>query len=302
MASPFITGQTPGSPRNNFGAPVGFKFTVGGASILVTSLGRWVLSGNSGSHLLEIYRYNTSAVIASVTVNTSGATANAYLYGAITPVTLNAGESYAIQSTEVNGGDNFCDLTPITHDAAFGGSVTAEYAYINAGPGDFSYGPLNFLISVTNDYVYAGSGGIAFGGVATTGMAHDYPYTGGGGLSFGGAAATSVQHSHPYTGSGGLAFGGSATTSVQHAHPYTSSGGITFSGTAVVARTVTHPYAGSGGLTFGGEADTGKFVYYGSGGLTFGGAALTVAAAATLQRGKSAVLVSAKASGAVRIG
>src|SRR4051812_29758988 len=46
--------DTSGSTRNDTTGEVGFQFTVQGGNIVVTSLGRWVLSGNSGTHLLVL--------------------------------------------------------------------------------------------------------------------------------------------------------------------------------------------------------------------------------------------------------
>ena len=51
-------------------------------------LGRWVVSGNSGMHTLTIYDVAAASVIATVVINTSGATPGQYLYGSITPITL----------------------------------------------------------------------------------------------------------------------------------------------------------------------------------------------------------------------
>ena len=51
---PLITAQTPGAPRNNFDGSLGFRFTVGGAAITVTALGRWVVAGNAQTHVIRM--------------------------------------------------------------------------------------------------------------------------------------------------------------------------------------------------------------------------------------------------------
>ena len=88
-----VTSVTPSSTlRNDFSGWVGFRFTVGSAPLVITELGRWVLSGNSASHALRIVGADGVDVPgATTTVNTSGATAGQFLYGALaTPVVLAA--------------------------------------------------------------------------------------------------------------------------------------------------------------------------------------------------------------------
>src|SRR6266571_8320312 len=52
---PLVTGVTTnGFLRNDASAWVGFQFTVGGVPITVSSLGRWVVSGNSGTHTVQL--------------------------------------------------------------------------------------------------------------------------------------------------------------------------------------------------------------------------------------------------------
>lgn len=147
-SSAVITGQSLGTLRNNFSGIVGFKFTVGAANITVTDLGRWVPSGNSGSH--TIYLTDASGtVLASVSVNTSGQPV-AYLYGSITPTVLTAAAAYCIISQETSSGDQFYDddttltstaditVTTSCYTTSVGGSISTSTGGLH------SYGPSNF--------------------------------------------------------------------------------------------------------------------------------------------------------------
>lgn len=149
--TPFITGQTLGTPRNNITGCVGFEFTVGGSSITVTDVGRWVISGNSGTHNVTIQVKSSSALVAQASVNTSGATAAQYLYASVTPAVLSASTTYWIGSDETNGGDQFYDdnttytstavATPGFSNFAFSSCPVAASQH---NSGAFAYVPVNF--------------------------------------------------------------------------------------------------------------------------------------------------------------
>lgn len=150
-SNPFVTGQTLVWPRNDFTASLGFKFTVGAANVTVTDLGRWVISGNSGMHLLSLCSGTDGGApttLGSVTVNASGATIAAYLYGSITPVTLTAGVSYYIFSDEVNGQDFWYDNNGTLTGSADGTVVGSRYVFGGsiqaASSGSVGYVPPNF--------------------------------------------------------------------------------------------------------------------------------------------------------------
>jgi len=112
--TPFVTGETLGSLRGNYNGSLGFKFTVGSAPVTVGQLGRWVVSGNSGSHTVELVRASDSAVIGSVSVNTLGATPGAFTYTTLgTPVTLSANTAYYLVSSGL-GTDQWYDAGATT--------------------------------------------------------------------------------------------------------------------------------------------------------------------------------------------
>lgn len=124
---------------------------VGASNLTVISLGRWVVAGNNQTHQITIYDGLANTVIASVTVDCNGATPGQYLYASITPVTLVAGQSYRIESAEVNGGDQWYDQgiggLVVTPDAAMGSVLSAAFNHTNfTGGANDSYVPVNFMV------------------------------------------------------------------------------------------------------------------------------------------------------------
>ena len=94
------------------------KLTVGPNNLVVSALGRWVVSGNSQNHTVKIVKASTGADLpgSSVSVSTGGATAGAFAYTNLAaPVTLLGGLSYYIVSAETAGGDaRYNDDTTVT--------------------------------------------------------------------------------------------------------------------------------------------------------------------------------------------
>jgi len=132
----FITSQTLGTLRSNYDGCVGMKITVGGSSITVTQLGRWVVSGNSATHTLKILA-SDGTVVVSANINTSGLTAAQFNYVVITSTVLSASTSYYIVSTEANGGDQWYNNdTAITHTAAATVPNSAHVATVCNSSGD----------------------------------------------------------------------------------------------------------------------------------------------------------------------
>src|SRR5438477_4185208 len=90
---------------------VGFQFTVGAVPMTVSSLGRWVVSGNSGSHTVQLFNADGTAISGgSVTVNTAGQPAGQFAYTPLAnPVTLSANTTYVLMSQETVSGDQWYD-------------------------------------------------------------------------------------------------------------------------------------------------------------------------------------------------
>lgn len=144
-----ITTQTLGTVRSDVAGPRGMKITVGGTALSVTALGRWIVSGNAGTHLLKLTDATTLADLAggSVTLNTVGQTAGAYAFANLAaPVTLAAGSSYYLTSTEAAGGDQWYSFdTTVTPTAAATIPAAAYFApdWNTIGTANQSYGPVN---------------------------------------------------------------------------------------------------------------------------------------------------------------
>jgi hypothetical protein len=169
---PFVTSGALSSLRNDFTGYVGFSFTPA-TNFTINQLGRWVVSGNSQTHILKLTDAATGTDLpgGSVTVNTSGATTGAYLYGTLgTPVTLHSGHQYYMTSQETNGGDQFYDLgtvTPTAGTATLNSGAFNNGSWGTLGTSNQSYGPVNFNVSAlgtitTFNISYDGSTVITF--------------------------------------------------------------------------------------------------------------------------------------------
>lgn len=155
VASPtgtsYITSTTVGTPRNDFAAANGMNVTPN-TNLIVTQLGRWVISGNSQTHALSIYHDGgggAAVLDATVTVNCSGATPGQYLYGTLSPsFTMTNGTMYWVVSAETNGGDMWYDAdTVISHTAvssAQGNGYVLAGSVVAAGGGNSEYVPVDF--------------------------------------------------------------------------------------------------------------------------------------------------------------
>lgn len=146
----FITGQVLGSPYNSLDGCFGLLFQHS-TPVTVTSLGRWVIAGNSGTHVLTLMN-SSGTSLANCSVNTSGAPAGAYRYCALSsPVSLSANTSYYLASIEANGGDFFHLGDNLVTPVAGGSVLSAEYGTATGnnctatpnGGANASYGPVN---------------------------------------------------------------------------------------------------------------------------------------------------------------
>jgi hypothetical protein len=145
-----------GSYRAETAYNVGFRFTVGSTSINVRELGRWIISGNSGNHVMRIHD-STGAVVpnSQITFSTSGKPPNQFSYVTLpTPVPLQAGATYFLMIEETSG-DYWCHNigTPITLSSAANTPVSAwsvvgnpNTIYLDAA--NTTYGPIDLRYEV----------------------------------------------------------------------------------------------------------------------------------------------------------
>src|SRR5438552_19103935 len=59
--TPFVTSVTLGKLRNDFNGWVGMEITVGGTPVVVSSLARYIISGNTAVHTVKLVAANTGA-------------------------------------------------------------------------------------------------------------------------------------------------------------------------------------------------------------------------------------------------
>lgn len=162
MANALLSSGAGSVLRNNTGDWLGFAFTVPVGGLIVTSLGRWVISGNTQTHAVNLVD-NFGTIVATANIATSGEP-DGYKYASITPVILAAGGVYYLASQEFNGGDQFYDFFASTLSvgstlgACFGGP-TSFSTYVG---NNYAYGPVNLL------YVPLVPGTLAISSVTST--------------------------------------------------------------------------------------------------------------------------------------
>ncbi len=149
----YLTGVSGGTTRNDITGDVGYEITIGGANVVVNQIGRYMISGNTGTHTVSIYgdRLNpTPTLVAQTSVSMTGTTPGTFKYGSITPVTLTAGQIYVVVSTETTSADLWlsADSTLTKTGVA---SLTASAYRINStgaftvdGVNNIGYGPPNY--------------------------------------------------------------------------------------------------------------------------------------------------------------
>jgi hypothetical protein len=148
-----VTSFTPTNLRRDFSGWVGSRLTVGSADLQVSSLGRWVVAGNTGTHAVKVVDAGTGADLASAVVNTSGAAAGSFRYASLSsPITLQANTSYYLVTQETSGGDAWYDYDTrlVTTAAAADAGVVYSFAtsatsWVPGGSPGNGYGPVSFL-------------------------------------------------------------------------------------------------------------------------------------------------------------
>jgi len=139
--------------RNDYTGFVGGQFTVGGSALQVTQLGRWMVAGNSGTHIVKLIQFNGVDVPGgSVSLNLVSQTPGRYAYAPLaSPVTLAANAIYFLVTKESAGGDQWYDYSTVTTDPAATLNAPAfqqsNGAYTTLGVTAAAYGTPNFLFS-----------------------------------------------------------------------------------------------------------------------------------------------------------
>jgi hypothetical protein len=152
----FITSVTTGRLRSNFSGWVGMQITIGSNPLNLTALCRYVLSGDSHTHTVELV--NNGAVIngSSVSVDTSGVTPGSFACTDLANgITLNANSSYMVLSQETAGGDTWVDYDTTVTNTSDAAITNAAYSFDNVAFNVFSQAhpnrdlvPVGFLYGV----------------------------------------------------------------------------------------------------------------------------------------------------------
>jgi hypothetical protein len=158
--APFITAYAGSKVRNDYSGWVGTQLTVGSSSLTVTSVGRACLAGNSSTHTVKFVNVSTGQDVSggSASVSMAGCTAGHSVYATLlTPISLQAGLSYYLVSSEVQGGDTWYDLGAVstTSDASVPNSVFSySGSWISFGSANTSFVPPNFEYTVASGAAY----------------------------------------------------------------------------------------------------------------------------------------------------
>src|ERR1039458_10263634 len=101
-----ITSITLGTDYNGSTDCRGMAFRLTSQPITITSLGRWVYAGNSGTHSL-LLTDSSASTLASCSLNTSGLSVG-WHYCSITPYVISSTDAFfSVYSQELNGGDHW---------------------------------------------------------------------------------------------------------------------------------------------------------------------------------------------------
>lgn len=120
---------------------VGFRFTVGGAGITVSDLGRAIVATGNKNRTIQLWNFNSFGAytsLGSVSINTNGVGTGNYLYGTLgSTIALSASTIYLIASDERADDLGWAAQKTVTYTGAISALATA-YA-TTATPGYFDW-------------------------------------------------------------------------------------------------------------------------------------------------------------------
>ena len=166
--APWMATFTNGSPRNDYTGWVGMQLTIGNAPITISSLGRFYVTGNKGTHTVKLVRASDGADMpgGSTSVPATGIP-NTITYAPLaSPIQLQAYTSYFLVSEEVSGGDQWGDTASLSsppgitvNNSIYNNGLSQ---WIPIGASNTSFGPLSFIYS-TGQPIAPSSGGVLSG-------------------------------------------------------------------------------------------------------------------------------------------
>ncbi len=152
----FMTGFAPSGQglRNDFSGWVGTAFTLGANPLMVSSLGRFCVAGNSGTHLVKLVYAGVGTDVpgGSASVSMAGCTAGQFVYSNLpAPVTLPANASYYLVTQELAGGDQWYNHGAVstTSAASISSSVySSGSSWIRIDSRNTSFTPPDFVYTM----------------------------------------------------------------------------------------------------------------------------------------------------------
>lgn len=147
VSTAVLTSPSTGT-RNNYDNYVGFAFTPT-RNISVTSMGRWKVSGNSGTHTIGLFtdadKLEVPGGSVSLDLSVGGV---GYQYADLgAPVSLTSGVTYIIASLEVSGGDFWHDEGTILSTSA---GITLICSMFRTGPTAWGFSAFNTSFAYPN--------------------------------------------------------------------------------------------------------------------------------------------------------
>ncbi|MBV9746513.1 MAG: immunoglobulin domain-containing protein, partial [Acidobacteriia bacterium] len=156
----FVTSDNLGTLRNDYSCWVGMVIQVGATPLGVKALGRIMVAGNTGTHLVKIVNASTGLDLpgGSVSVTMTGATPGYFVYQALpSPVTLNAYATYYFLTQETQGADQWYDYNTTVQTTTAASVTAAVYSYgpsyVTTGYPGQTYGPVDFQYGGTGNAV-----------------------------------------------------------------------------------------------------------------------------------------------------
>ncbi len=151
----FFVSRTGGTARNDSAGWFGMKITTGPDPLVVKSLGRIFISGNTGTHTIKIVRASDNVQIGSASLSMANGVNDKMRYQDLSsPVTLAANTAYYIVSQEFVAGDQWYDsnatITGTGVATVSGPASSSDGASWTVGstPGH-SYGLVDFVYDFT---------------------------------------------------------------------------------------------------------------------------------------------------------
>jgi len=149
--TPFVSANSLGNARNDFGGFLGMELVTGPNPFTVTKLGRMMLAGNSQTHVVKLVKGSDGSDVAggSASVAMAGGTPGQFRYAALaSPLILSPNTRYFLVSQETVGGDTYSDVqgtvvTP-TSVARVDGGVYGGPPWNTGGLSNRCYVPVSF--------------------------------------------------------------------------------------------------------------------------------------------------------------